>query len=360
MKKACILFVCAALTLTVFAGCMGFGGSQKIAAKRVEGDVVGPKKQQGRDTFKWPAYNGPKKRVAVGVVDNGTAHPRGRAMAKGITAELNTVLLATKRFVVLERREQHMKKSLDEQDMGAAGMTHRKLSPKGGKLIGAAYSIDATIVRLQDRAGGGGIGGAGASNKGIGALGLTGKRSEVEIQVQIKDNQTGQIIASITGESYDAKGGFGLGGVKVNNRSVGAGGFSTQANTSIARAAKRAVREAVLSIVNTLGKKQWKGVIIDVPDDTRIALKGGKDMNLRTGMRLKVRHKVKELTDPTTGQSLGFDTKEVATVVISRVLDKASFAKLESGSLEDVEVGDFLNMIQAKSSSDKGGDASKL
>lgn len=358
-SKSCMILVSVTLSLAIITGCMGFGGSQRIAAKRVKGDVKGPAKQQGWDTFKWPAYNGPKKRVAVAVVENGTAHRKGNAMAKAITGELNSVLFATKRFIVLARGDKQIKSSLTEQDMGAAGMTHAESAPEAGKLIGAAYAIDATIVRLQDRAGGGAVGGVGASDDGkFGGFTIGGKRCEVEIQVQIRDHQTGQIVGSFTGEGYDAKGSFGITRVNVNKHSVGAGGLGSYAHTALGRAAKRAVNEAVLSIVNTLGKKQWKGVVVKVTDDTRIAIKGGKDMNLKNGMRLKVFHKLEELKDPTTGKSLGFDTKEVATVVINRVLDQASFAKLESGSLEDVEIGDFLNMIKAPKTNK--GDDSKL
>ncbi|MFC1479260.1 CsgG/HfaB family protein [Planctomycetota bacterium] len=358
-SKTYAALICIALSLVLITGCMGFGGSQKIAAKRVKGDVVGPKKQQGWDSFKWPAYNGPKKRVSVGEVKTGSAHKMAKAMTEAIRAELESILFATKRFAVLERQESKVKGMLTEQDMGAAGMTHAQSSPKGGKLIGAAYSIDATIIKLQDHAGGGALGGIGASSDGrFGGWKIGGKRCEVDIQVKIRDNQTGQIIASFTGEGYDAKGSIGITSVKVSKHRIGAGGLGSYAKTSLGRAAKRAVNESVLSIVNTLGKKKWKGIVIKVPDDTKVAIKGGKDMNIRKGMRLKVLHKLEELKDPTTGESLGFETKEVATVVISKVLEKFSYAKLESGSLEDVEMSDFLHMIEA--APDKGGDASKL
>jgi len=358
-SKPCMILICLTLSLAIITGCIGLGGSQRIAAKRITGDVKGPKKQQHWDRFKWPAYNGPKKIVAVGEVKSGSAHPHASAMKEAIRAELESILLATNRFVVVERQESKVKGMLTEQDMGAAGMTHTKSAPEAGKLIGAAYSIDATIVRMQDHAGGGTVGGIGASDDGkFAGWAIGGKRCEMEIQVKIRDNQTGRLLASITGEGYDAKVRIGVTRVNINKHSIGAGGLGSYAKTALGRAAKRAANEAVLSIVNTLGKKQWKGVVIKVVDDARIAIKGGRDMNLKNGMRLKVFHKLEELKDPTTGESLGFDTKEVATVVINRILDKFSYAKLESGSLEDVEVGDFLTMIQVVPK--KEGDASKL
>ena len=83
-------------------------------------------------------------------------------------------------------------------------------------------------------------------------------------------------------------------------------------------------------------------------------------MNLKAGMRMTLLHKGEEFINDETGESLGFDTKEVATVVLSRILGKVSYAKLESGSLEDVENGDFLNMIEAAVAADPKGAASKL
>ena len=91
-SKPCFILICITLSLVMITGCMGFGGSGKIAAKRVKGDVVGPKKQQGWDTFKWPKYNGPKKRVAVGEVKTGSAHPHAKPMTEAIRAELESIL----------------------------------------------------------------------------------------------------------------------------------------------------------------------------------------------------------------------------------------------------------------------------
>lgn len=359
----CVLCVCIVAAMLMSQGCMGFGGSQRIISKRVKGAVKGPKNLANWDKYQWPAYNGPRKRIAIGVVKNASGNKFGDSFAKAIEAELHTILLATKRFVLLEGREENVKGILDEQDLASAGLVHSASGVQMGKMIGAAYSIDATIIRLQDQAGGGALGGIGASDDGkFGGFTLGGSRCEVEIQVQIKDNQTREVIASITGEGYDAKASFGFTEVKVTKHSVTGRGLGSYAKTSLGRAAKRAVNEAVLSIVNTLGGKKWKGVVVDVPDDMRIAIKGGTNMNLRKGMRLKVFHKLQELIDPTTGESLGWDSEEVATVIIVKVLDKASFAKHESGTLEDVEVGDYLEMIEAASApaGGKGGDASQL
>ncbi|MFH1707735.1 MAG: CsgG/HfaB family protein [Planctomycetota bacterium] len=337
--------VCAILVL-VLPGCMGFGGSEAIKKERVAGEVAGPDKLDQWDTFKWPAFNGPKKRIAVGEVTDASGNAQGAALAKAARAEMENVIFATHRFVLLERADANVKGMLNEQDMAAAGMTVATSAPAAGKMLGASFYIDASVTQLQDNAGGGQVGGIGAnSNNNFGGFVIGGKRCEATVQVKIRDNQTGQIIATFNGKGYDSKASFGVAQVKVNDNTATAAGLGSYANTNLGRALRRGVCESVLKIVNTLGKEPWKGAIVEITDG-KIAIKGGKDMNLVPGMRMKVLHKIKEIVDPETQESLGFDTEEIATVVIDRVLEKASFAKCESGSLDNAQVGDFLNMIE--------------
>jgi hypothetical protein len=52
---------------------------------------------------------------------------------------------------------------------------------------------------------------------------------------------------------------------------------------------------------------------------------------MRTGLTLEVYEAQPPLIDPTTGQSLGAPEKWLATVVVDRVLEKFSTARIKNG-----------------------------
>ena len=73
-------------------------------------------------------------------------------------------------------------------------------------------------------------------------------------------------------KGYDAKASFGITQAQVGWHGAKASGLQQYAKTSLGRAARIAMNEAILSIVNTMGSKAWKGKVIDVPDEDRITL----------------------------------------------------------------------------------------
>src|SRR5689334_11014335 len=129
------------------------------------------------------------------------AIPPPTEFARSLTEALTTSLVATGRFIVLER--QALAAVQQEQDLGASGRVNKETAAEVGKLMGAQVLItgDITSFAFKKSALGGKL-----TNvfKGVDA-GLERVSASVSIDLRLIDAVTGEIIASIKGDGEAAQ-----------------------------------------------------------------------------------------------------------------------------------------------------------
>ncbi len=192
-------------------------------------------------------YMGPKARIAVTrFVDKSAKGPGSGQIGDGMTEMLANALFATNRYIVLER--QSLGDALFEQDFGQSGRVRPETAARVGEIEGADILVEGAITEFDPGASGT------TSNleknlmgKYAGTLGLSGttKTSHVALIVKMIDARTGRRLASeeVEGKATDIGLSPSFAGSKLS------GALSAYSNTSMEKAIRISIKEAVKSIV---------------------------------------------------------------------------------------------------------------
>jgi curli biogenesis system outer membrane secretion channel CsgG len=249
------------------------------------------------------------------------ALPSPSEFARGLTEKLTTALVATGKFVVLERAS--IEKVTGEQDFGDSGRVNRETAAAKGKIIGAQSLITGDITEFvyeQSRVGG--------RFKPIAALNAQADvvTAKVAIDIRLIDAVTGEVVFSRRAKGKASMTGVAADFTKVD-QSFSAGASS---NTPLGKASREALEQAVAAIVAGMKKVPWSGRIIDVRSGS-IYINAGSDIGMQPGLELDVYEQQEPLVDPETGKKLGTPDRRIGSVVIDRVEEKYSVARSTSG-----------------------------
>ncbi|RME81861.1 MAG: hypothetical protein D6785_08510 [Planctomycetota bacterium] len=168
-------------------------------------------------------------------------------LEKYLPDRLESELMKTGRFIVVDRSR--IKEIMNEQDFGESDRVDSRTSPGIGKIQGAQYYIEATILDLKMNQSGGAIGGA---THGIG-LGVGYKTSYVEIRVRVIHIATTQVVFSDIVKATATSYGLVAASVfSVNHRNywVAGGGFY---KTPIGKAVQAALRKIARKLAKAAG-----------------------------------------------------------------------------------------------------------
>jgi len=249
--------------------------------------------------------------------------PPPTEFARSLTEALTTSLVATSRFIVLERSA--LAQVQQEQDLGASGRVNKETSADVGKLMGAQVLItgDITSFAFKKSALGGKL-----TNvfKGVDA-GLERVSASVSIDLRLIDAVTGEIIASIKGDGEAAQQGITADLTKDEKKYDG----SVSLTTPLGKASREAIQKAVAGILASIPKMKWSARVIDFRDGV-VYVNAGTGYNMQPGMALEIFDPQPALIDPQTGRNLGSPDKLVGEVVIDRVDTEYSTAKVVSGA----------------------------
>jgi curli biogenesis system outer membrane secretion channel CsgG len=277
------------------------------------------------------AYSGPKKTVFVDVVAaaetmNGGLQAAGTTN-EGLNAMLVEALIASDRFIVLERVA--LGDIQLEQELGKNGATSAATAAVPGRMLGASAIVLATVTKFGAATSGSGVQLGIPFGRLLGAAaGVNGQDSMVEFSLRIIDTSSGQVIA-ISKASGNASSSNAT--VSAFNQKSGAtASASTFRNTPLGTAAERAIGAAVQQIIRGMEKLPWSASVIAF-DDGKVYLSAGAAHNIRPGMTLHVYRKGKVLTDPGTGVVLEVLMTKVGTLQIQSASDKTSIAIMISG-----------------------------
>lgn len=266
---------------------------------------------------------GPAPGGGMGSVSQTTiAIPPPAEFARSLTEALTTSLVATGRFVVLER--QALQQVQQEQDLGASGRVNKETAGEVGKLIGAQVLItgDITAFTYSRSAIGGKL-----TNlvKGLDA-GVERVSASVSIDLRLIDVVTGEVIASIKGDGDAAQQGVSADLTRDEKKYDG----SVSMTTPLGKASREAIQKSVGGIIGSVPKMKWSARVIDFRDGL-VYVNAGTGYGMQKGVALEIFDPQPALIDPDTGRNLGAPDKLVGEVVIESVEAQYATAKVVSG-----------------------------
>lgn len=249
--------------------------------------------------------------------------PPPAEFARSLTEALTTSLVATQKFVVLER--QALQQVQQEQDLGASGRVNKETAAEVGRVIGAQVLItgDITAFSFKRSAIGGKL-----TNivKGLDA-GVERVSASVSIDLRLIDVVTGEVIASIKGDGDAAQQGVTADLTKDEKSYDG----SVALATPLGKASREAIQKSVAGIITHLPKMKWSARVIDFRDGV-VYVNAGTGYGMQPGMALEIFDPQPALIDPESGRNLGAPDKLVGEVVIESVDSQYSTARVVSGT----------------------------
>ncbi|HEY4357288.1 MAG TPA: CsgG/HfaB family protein [Acidobacteriaceae bacterium] len=271
-------------------------------------------------------------------------------IGKGITDLLVDKLVNDATYRVIERAA--IAKIMAEQNFSNSNRVDTSSAAKIGKLLG----VDAIIIgditqfgRDDSHKGAGGIGSS-LGRYGLGQIGIQKAKCTVAITGRLIDVNTGEILASVTGEGTSQRTGSNLLGGGGTPYSGGGGGVnmgsSNFAQTIIGEAIRGAVTQlggnldakASMLPVNETPRAVVNGMVADVSGN-QLILNVGSSQGLQVGDVLQVARTGRVIKDPATGKPLRSIDTQLGTVAITSV-DSGSSVGTFTGS--EVKVGDKI------------------
>ena len=304
------------LMIAVFLVSVIFSGNNAFAARRavVVTEVVPA----------LPAPMGPKKIVAVADFENKAGKWSSWELGSGFSEMLVTSLIASERFIVVERQE--IGRVMAEQDFGMSGRTAGGNSAAIGKILKAQLLIQGAVTEF-DPAVEGSSGGVGIKGFAIG--GQTGT-AHVAVTIRLYDTTTGQVIDSQRCEGHAKSGGMSVSYAEPRF-AIGGSHFS---KTPLGEATQMAIDKAVFFISSRMQNVPWEGKVIKTDEAGGVFINCGQRNGIVAGDSFNVYAPGEELIDPDTGESLGSDMTLKGQVQImspADVKEKFSTARPISG-----------------------------
>ena len=267
-----------------------------------------------------PVYNAPP---ATGQQTTVTIDiPPPSEFARGLTEILTTVMVRTGRFVVLERAA--MQQIDQEQSIGAAGKTTQQTAARQGAMLGAQALITGDITGFTFKRSSVG----GQMTNVVKGLSVATERvsAEVIIDLRLIDATTGEILHSAKGNGKAAQTGVAADLIR-EEKSISADATLT---TPLGQASRQAIQTAVANLLVGMPRIRWSARVVDVRDGV-VYLNAAAADGMRPGLRLEVHEAGEALVDPETGLSLGAPERPIGEIVIERVLERFSTARITGG-----------------------------
>lgn len=249
--------------------------------------------------------------------------PPPAEFARGLTEMVTTTLVATNRFVVLERAQ--LAAVMQEQDMGVSGRVNKETAPAQGGVMGAQALITGDITGFSYSAES--MGGNLANIiKGVTA-GVTKLTALVTIDLRVIDAVTGEVIGAAKGRGKASATGV-YADLTREDKNINTNASKT---TPLGEASRSAIQNAVAELLLQMPRTLvWARRVVDVRDGL-VYVNSGKGDGLEVGAVLQVFEQGQALIDPDTGKNLGNPDRLIGEVQVESVEDRYSVAKVLSG-----------------------------
>jgi curli biogenesis system outer membrane secretion channel CsgG len=299
----------------------------------------------------------PKKRIAILNFDYATVQSNVSAIfgsnqdiGKGIADLLVDRFVNGAVYSVIERKA--LDSILKEQNFSNSDRADANTAAKLGRILGVDAIVIGSITQFgrddkSTNVGGGGFGGI-AGRYGLGGVGHKEAKAVVNITARLINVETGEILASATGQGTSQRSGttlLGSGGSAVN---AGGGGVDMGSHNFGQTIIGEAVNKAVTDVAHQLESNaaslpthtvKVNGLVADASGDTLILNIGAK-AGLKVGDRLQVSRPIRPIRDPSTGKVIRMIEDKLGEVVITEV-DQSSAVGKYSGT-GAAKVGDAV------------------
>lgn len=229
---------------------------------------------------------------------------------------------------VVER--ERLEQILGEQKLGKLGVLDPKTVAEAGKVLGVQYLLLGTVTDFT------------IDDGGV-RLPLVGKYTKttarVALDARLVDTETAAILAAVSGRGEESQSGFALGSVFGSLEGLA---FDSQRfqNHILGIATNNAVEELVRNLTFELRKLPQKSqscLVADVAGE-RVILNQGSSAGVQVGQRYRIQKKLREVTDPLTGEVIFVEEETVAEAEVIQVTERAAVALLRNVAGK-VEVG---------------------
>ena len=274
--------------------------------------------------IQYPAYQGPKKTIAVSKFDavgGFVSQYGGWDVGGGLAAMLASELSRTNRFIVVERAD--LDTLLREKQMPLSDVA---TGNSGRPMLGAQTFVRGSVTEFDENEKGGGFSLGLDLGPGKGGAGTRRRSGHVAIDLRLIDAESGAILATRRVEKTVSSNSVAL-QATASGASFGGDQFD---QTSLGRASREAIQEAVAQIVRDMENVPWQGLVAKA-DSGRIYINAGRNANLAPGMRLRATRVVNAITDPATGEMLGSEKVSVGDIIIVDVQDRYSVGRPAGG-----------------------------
>jgi curli biogenesis system outer membrane secretion channel CsgG len=274
---------------------------------------------------------GPRKRISIAKFDANGAFVTvygGWDIGGGLAAQLTTALVESGRFIVVERPD--LAAVLREQELAKLNVTSKDSGPQAGKVLGTQFIVHGSVTEFEQNSSGknanlGVSGNAGAAMNMLGAaVAKNTTNGIVGIDVRVIDPTTSQVLQSKRIEKRLSTSDTSI-NLAASQVAFGAEQFQ---KSVLGQATRAAIEEAVVFIATFSASLPWTGALADV-DGSNVLINAGSEAGLAVGDRFAVLVVAKEVTDPTTGQSLGRIERQSGIVKITSVEPAFSTAVME-------------------------------
>lgn len=285
----------------------------------------------------YPDYQGPKKTIAVTKFDAigaFVARYGGWDIGGGLASMLAAELVRTKRFIVVDRAD--IDTLLQEKQMALSDVTK---GTSGDPLLGAQTLIRGSVTEFDQQEKGGGLSIGVNFGGGGGGAGRRAATGHVAIDLRLMSGETGAVIATSHVEKKIKSSSIALQG-QANRVTFGGDQFS---NTSLGRASREAIAEAVAQIIAGMERVPFQALVARADGDS-VYINAGRNANIPAGGRMRVFRMVDVVTDPQTGETLGGKRQTIADVVVDQVEDRYAVGRLATPGAQ-VARGDILELL---------------
>jgi curli biogenesis system outer membrane secretion channel CsgG len=268
----------------------------------------------------YPNYDGPRKTIAVSrfdAVGSFVGEYGGWDIGGGLAAMLVAELVRTNRFVVVERAELDM--LLREQQMALSDVTR---GASGAPLLGAQTFIRGSVTEFAQQERGGGLN-VGLNLPGVsGGLGSRQASGHITIDLRLIDAATGTVVSTVQVKKTIRSSSLALQG-RTGVISFGGDQFD---QTSLGRASREAITEAVTRITAEMVSVPWQALVANVETD-RVYINAGRSANVTPGASMRAVRVERTITDPASGEVLGGELRTIGDLTIEQVEDRYSIGR---------------------------------
>ena len=275
-------------------------------------------------------FYGPKKRVAIADVEiSAPGAPRG--LANGIEEMLITSLHESGRFIVLERSA--LEEILREQRLSLTGVIRPDTAAKVGELFGAQILVKTVVTGFAEEK---------IGTVQLGPLVVSIVQGYIAMDMRIFDANTGVIIESRKAESTITETG---GGILIRGGMIDFT-ISDYEKTPLGKATREVIDKLVDFIVSEIRPVPWQGRVA-IAEPSKVYVNAGFDVGMQNNSYLEIFERGREIIDPSTGLSLGFQKTGIGVAIVEEVSEKYSVASLLAGSTGSD--GDIVEFVRAES-----------